>query len=130
MSSYPASFDMTLVTVTETGKKVVAPISRPHWSEFDLPIGQDLVWRGGVYICVDGRKEYYFSCELPLCVNGDRIQVGFAYFTVCGIVRVKSIVPSATIAQYFEYIVETEQGTEEKLLSWEIDNRDFLSIFW
>ena len=121
---------MTLLKVTATGKKLVTPISRPHWSEFDLPVSQDLVWRGGVYICVDGRKEYYFSCELPLCVNGDRIQVGFAYLTVCGIVRVKSIVPSPTIAQYFEYIVETEQGTEEKLLSWEIDSRDFLSIFW
>ncbi|MEG4574261.1 hypothetical protein QUA56_16450 [Microcoleus sp. N3A4] len=73
MSSSAMSFDMTLVTVTPTGKKVVAPISRPHWSEFDLPVSQNLVWRGGVYICVDGRKEYYFSCELPLCVNGDAL---------------------------------------------------------
>jgi hypothetical protein len=130
MSSSAASFYMTLVTVTATGKKVVAPISRPHWSEFDLLVSQDLVWRGGVYVCVDGRKEYHFSCELPLCVNGDRIQVGCVYLTVCGIVRVKSIVPSVTVAQYFEYIVETEQGTEEKLLSWEIDSRDFITIFW
>lgn len=116
------SFDMTLVTVTPTGKKVVAPISRPHWSEFDLPIFHNLVWRGGVYVCVDGRKDYHFSCELPLCVNGDRIQVGGFYLTVCGVVTVKSIVPSVTVGQYFEYIVETEQGTEEKLLPWEIDS--------
>jgi hypothetical protein len=112
---------MTLVTVTATGKKVVAPISRPHWSEFDLPVSQNLVWRGGVYVCVDGRKEYHFSCELPLCQNGDRIQVGSHYLTVCGVVTVKSIVPSVTVAQYFEYIVETEQEIEEKLLPWEFD---------
>ncbi|MEG4455925.1 hypothetical protein [Microcoleus sp. N9_A1] len=112
------------LTVTATGKKLVTPISRPDQSEFDLPVSQNLVWRGGVYVCVDGRKEYHFSCQLPLCVNGDVIQVGSLYLTVCGVVTVKSIVPSATIAQYFEYIVETEQGTEEKLLSWEIDSRD------
>ena len=123
---------MSLVTVKPTGKKVVTLISRPRpdQSQFDLPTVHNLVWRGGVYVCVDGRKEYPFSCELPLSVNGDRIQVGSLYSTVCGVVRVKSIVPSVTVAQYFEYIVETEQGTEEKLLSWEIDSRDFISIFW
>ena len=122
MSSSEVSFDMSLVTVTPTGKKVVAAISRPHWSEFDLPVSQNLVWRGGVYVCVDGRKEYHFSCQLPLCVNGDVIQVDSLYLTVCGVVTVKSIVLSVTIAQYSEYIVETEQGTEEKLLPWEIDS--------
>lgn len=113
---------MSLVTVTATGKKVVAPISHPDQSQFDLPATQNLVWRGGVYVCVDGRKEYSFSCQLPLCQNGDRIQVGSLYLTVCGVVTVKSIVPSVTLAQYFEYIVETEQATEEKLLSWEFDS--------
>ncbi|MEG3908691.1 hypothetical protein QT979_13505 [Microcoleus sp. w2-18bC1] len=111
---------MSLVTVTATGKKVVAPISHPDQSQFDLPISQNLVWRGGVYVCVDGKKEYHFSCQLSLCVHGDRIQVGSLYSTVCGVVTVKSIIPSVTVAQYFEYIVETEQGTEEKLLPWEI----------
>ncbi|MEG4396592.1 hypothetical protein [Microcoleus sp. BROC3] len=113
---------MSLVTVTPTGKKVVALISRPDQSQFDLPVSDNLVWRGGVYVCVEGRKQYHFSCELPLCVNGDRIHVGSLYLTVCGVVTVKLIVPSVTVAQYFEYIVETEQRTEEKLLSWEIDS--------
>ncbi|MEG4084866.1 hypothetical protein [Microcoleus sp. POL10_C6] len=113
---------MSLVTVTPTGKKVVAPIFRPDQSEFDLPVSQNLVWRGGVYVCVDGKKEYHFSCQLSLCVNGDRIQVGSLYLTVCGVVTVKSIVPSVTVSQYFEYIVQTEQGTEEKLLPWEFDS--------
>ena len=115
---------MSLVTVKPTGKKVVTLISRPRpdQSQFDLPVSDNLVWRGGVYVCVEGRKQYHFSCELPLCVNGDRIHVGSLYLTVCGVVTVKSIVPSVTVAQYFEYIVETEQRTEEKLLSWEIDS--------
>ncbi|MEG4396432.1 hypothetical protein [Microcoleus sp. BROC3] len=110
---------MSLVTVTATGKKVVAPIANPD--QFDLPAIQNLVWRGGVYVCVDGRKEYSLSCQLPLCQNGDRIQVGSRYLTVCGVVTVKSIVPSVTVAQHLEYFVETEQTTEEKLLSWEFD---------
>ncbi|MEG3933756.1 MULTISPECIES: hypothetical protein [unclassified Microcoleus] len=115
---------MSLVTVKPTGKKVVTLISRPRpdQSQFDLSVNENLVWRGGVYVCVDGRKEYPFSCELPLSVNGDRIQVGSLYSTVCGVVTVKSIVRSVTVSQYFEYIVETEEGTEEKLLSWEFDS--------
>ncbi|WP_333381245.1 MULTISPECIES: hypothetical protein [unclassified Microcoleus] len=83
---------MTLVTVTPTGKKVVGSrsISYPEPSEFDLAVTQNLAWRGGIYIHVNDRKEYYFSCEIPLCVNGDHIQVGLVYSTVCGVVRVKS----------------------------------------
>ncbi|MEG4970547.1 hypothetical protein QUB11_28455 [Microcoleus sp. B6-A1] len=81
---------MSLVTVTPTGKKIVACLNRPDQSHFDLPVSQNLVWRGGVYVFVDGKKEYPFSCELPLCQNDDRIHVGSRYLTVCGVVTVKS----------------------------------------
>ncbi|MEG4838339.1 hypothetical protein [Microcoleus sp. B9-D4] len=50
---------MSLITVTPTGKKIVAQISRPDQSQFDLSVSQNLVWRGGVYVFVDGRKEYH-----------------------------------------------------------------------
>jgi hypothetical protein len=124
------------VTVTETGKKVIAPISlrpkkvipaicRPSLEEFGINFDPDFLWKNGVYICQHGKKQLYFSCFLPLCQNFDRIEVGSLYMTEAGLVRVKSMHPDNCIAQHFDYIVINEEGNEERLLTWE-----FLYAYW
>jgi hypothetical protein len=66
-----------------------------------------------------GGKELYFSCELPICQNGDLIELNSLYLTACGLVRVRAMFLSETVAQYFHFLVENGEGNEETLLAWE-----------
>jgi len=125
-----------IVTVTQTGKKVIAPvpvrpkkvippIKRPGLYEFGIAFDPDYVWKDGVYICQHGRKQLYFSCELPLCQNFDLIEVDSLYMTEAGLVRVQSMYLDDCIAQHYYYVVINEEGHKEKLMTWE-----FLSAYW
>ena len=112
---------MTIAPATATvkAKKVIPPIKRPGLYEFGLPFSPDYQWRGGVYVCKHRRKELYFSCELPLCQNGDLIEVNSLYLTVCGLVRVRAMFPSEEVAQTFYFIVKNGEGNEQTLLACE-----------
>jgi len=112
---------MTIAPATATvkAKKVISPIKRPGLYEFGLPFSPDYQWRGGVYVCKHGRKELYFSCELPLCQNGDLIEVNSLYLTVCGLVRVRAMFPSEEVAQAFYFIIKNGEGNEETFLACE-----------
>ncbi len=106
-------------------KKVIPPIKRPGLYEFGIAFDPDYVWKDGVYICQHGRKQLYFSCELPLCQNFDLIEVYSLYMTEAGLVRVQSMYLNDCIAQHYYYVVINEEGHKEKLMTWE-----FLSAYW
>lgn len=121
------------VTVTQTGKKVIAPvparpkkvippIKRPGLYEFGIAFDPDYVWRDGVYICQHGRKQLYFSCELPVCQNGDVIEVNSLYMTVIGVVIVRAMYPDDSLFQHHEYKVIDGDGEEQRLLTWEFES--------
>jgi len=124
------------VTVTQTGKKVIAPvpvkpkkvippIKRPGLYEFGIAFDPDYVWKDGVYICQHGRKQLYFSCELPVCQNGDVIEVNSLYMTVIGIVTVRAMYPDDSLTQNYEYKVIHGDGEGETLLTWEFESAFF-----
>jgi hypothetical protein len=124
------------VTVTQTGKKVIAPvpvrpkkvippIKRPGLYEFGIAFDPDYVWKDGVYIFQHGRKQLYFSCELPVCQNGDVIEVNSLYMTVIGIVTVRAMYPDGSLTQNYEYKVINGDGEEETLLTWEFESTFF-----
>ncbi|MEG5043564.1 hypothetical protein [Microcoleus sp. B4-C1] len=119
---------MTTATSTATAtteKKVIPSISRPSLQEFGLGSHPDILWRDGVYICQHGKKQLYFSCELPLCENFDRIDVNSLYLTVAGLVTVRAMYLDECIAQHYHFIVLNGDGNEEKLMTWEFQSAFF-----
>ncbi|MEG4396591.1 hypothetical protein [Microcoleus sp. BROC3] len=89
-------------------------------------IGRHCKWRDGVFIYKNSDGEMYFQCELPLCQNGDRIQVGSLYNTSIGIVQVVTMNLTSHVNQTFTYIVLDENGDSTEILH----SREFISIFW
>ncbi|MEG4350188.1 hypothetical protein QUA74_10650 [Microcoleus sp. LAD1_D3] len=89
-------------------------------------IGRHCKWRDGVFIYKNSDGEMYFQCELPLCQNGDRIQLSSLYNTNRGIVQVLAMNLTSHVNQDFIYIVLDETGERTKTLH----GHQFISIFW
>ncbi|WP_293134828.1 hypothetical protein [Microcoleus sp. bin38.metabat.b11b12b14.051] len=53
----------------------------PRPADFDIVerIGKHCQFEDGVFVFNDGEGDSYFNCELPLCENGDRIEIGGLY---------------------------------------------------
>lgn len=81
----------------------------------------------GVFIFNDGEGDDYFSCDLPLCRNGDRIAIGdiceasFDDITV----DIVGMELQLDVRSYYMIIFEDEDGTTHK-----VHDHMFLSVFW
>ena len=108
-------------------KKVITTINKPRPSDFDIveKIGKHCHFDGGVFVYDNGEGNSFFLCELPLCRNGDRIEVGSLYDTCDGVVKVVSMQLRDGIKQVFDYQVLDEDNDILELLGY-----DFKSIFW
>ena len=108
-------------------KKQIATINRPRPSDFGIveKVGKHCYFDDGVFVYNSGEGHCYFECELPLCRNGDRIEVGSLYNTSDGVVKVISMKLSNGVNQCFDYEVFDDDSDILELLSW-----DFKSIFW
>jgi len=108
-------------------KKVIAKVDRPRPADFGIVerIGRYCKWDDGVFVYDDGEGEMYFYCEVPLCENGDRIEVGGLYDTCYGMVQVISMNLSNDVIQRFKYTILDGDGYTETFYG-----HEFYSIFW
>ncbi len=108
-------------------KKIIAIVNRPRPADFDIVerIGRHCKWDDGVFVYNDGEGEMYFYCELPLCQNGDRIEVGGLYETCDGMVEVISMTLTNHVIQSFKYTIIDGDGNTETFYS-----HEFNRIFW
>ncbi|MEG3933757.1 MULTISPECIES: hypothetical protein [unclassified Microcoleus] len=106
----------------------VIAIDRLQSANFGISdtIGRHCKWRDGVFIYKNSDGEMYFQCELPLCQNGDRIEIGSLYNTSVGIVQVLAMNLTSHVNQAFIYIVLDENGDRTETLHGD----EFISIFW
>lgn len=58
-------------------------LTRPHYSRFGIAdkVGVNCRFDDGVWIYNTGEGHSFFRCEIPLCRNGDRIELGSYYIT-------------------------------------------------
>ena len=89
-------------------------------------IARHCKWRDGVFVYKNSNGEMYFNCELPLCQNGDPIEIGSLYNTFIGIVQVLTMNLTSHVNQTFTHIVLDENGDSTEILH----SREFISIFW
>ena len=108
-------------------KKVIATVKKPHPSDFGISekTSRHCYFDGGVFVHDNGEGHSYFECELPLCQNGDRIEIGSLYNTCYGIVNVGSMQLRSGVIQVFDYEVLDDDGNIMEVLGYEFD-----SIFW
>lgn len=108
-------------------KKVIETVNQLHPSDFGISdrIAQHCYFDDGVFVYDSGEGHSYFQCELPLCENGDRIEVGSLYNTCYGIVNVGAMELKSGVIQVFDYEVLDDDGDIMELLGYE-----FKSIFW
>ena len=104
-------------------KKIIQP--RPADFGIVEKVSKHCYFKDGVFVYDSGEGHCYFECELALCKNGDRIEVGSLYETTDGIVKVISMKLSNGTIQCFDYKVLDDDGDILELLTW-----DFKSIFW
>ncbi len=111
-------------------KKIIPTTNRPRPADFDIveKIGRNCYFQDGVFIHSDSEGDSYLSCELPLCQNGDRIEVGNLYKVTYdfGYVTVVQMKLEPGIRHYWMITGLDTEG--QSIESGYCDN--FLSIFW
>lgn len=104
--------------------------NRPRPADFDIVerIGRNCRFEDGVFIYNDGEGDDYFSCNLPLCRNGDRIQVGNLYEVTYDFGYVRVIKMDLQPSVHQPWIITWLDTDGESIESGYDDN--FQSIFW
>ncbi|MEG3899027.1 hypothetical protein QT989_25665 [Microcoleus sp. SVA1_B6] len=101
--------------VIEMKKKIaVSNPSRASYREFGINdrVGRYCRFEEGVWVHNDGEGDTYFSCEIPLCRNGDRLEFQGFYTTTYGdnYSRIEEMKLSSGPYMVFEFMWEDEDG--------------------
>ncbi|MEG4248732.1 hypothetical protein [Microcoleus sp. Pol10D4] len=92
--------------------------SRTSYKKFGINdrIGRDCRFEDGVWIHNDGEGDSYFSCEIPLCRNGDRIELHGLYTTTYGddYSKIQEMKLSSGPCMIFHFVWIDEEGNIEK----------------
>lgn len=92
----------------------VCSSNRSSYKEFGINdrVGRNCRFEDGVWIHNDGEGDSYFSCELPLCRNGDRLEVQGIYTTTYGdnYSTIREMKLSSGPYMIFEYMWDDEEG--------------------
>jgi len=98
-------------------------------TNYNIPpkLMRNCVFEDGVYIFNDGEGDDYFSCDLPLCNNGDQIAIGDICETTFNDINVDivDLVFCNDVRSYFMITFQFDDGTRHTL-----HNHMFESVCW
>lgn len=100
--------------VIKMKKKIaISKRSCPSYKEFGINnrVGRYCRFEDGVWIHNDGKGDTYFSCEVPLCRNGDRLEFQGLYTTTDGDnCIIEEMKLSSGPCMTFEFMWENQEG--------------------